>query len=55
MVGGPLSDVRDMLCVIVGVKTGRKRPRRKAEQTEVVEHQENGNFLKVALSCLKLS
>src|SRR5258708_1919734 len=37
MEGGPLSDVRNMLCVIVGVKTGRKRPRRKAEQTEVVE------------------
>src|SRR5260370_19449834 len=48
-----LSDVRDMLCVIVGVvKTGRKRPRRQAEQTEVVEEdkrvRENQNL---AVSC----
>jgi len=35
MVGGPLSDVRIMLCVIVGVKTGRKR--QKKQPTEVVE------------------
>ena len=47
-----MSDVRNMLCVIVGVKTGRKRPRRKAEQTEVVEGdrlvRENQNL---AVSC----
>ena len=52
MVGGPLSDVRMILCVMVGVRMRSKRRRRKAKQTEVVEGdrrvRENQNL---AVSC----
>ncbi len=37
MVGGPFSDVRMILCVMMGVRMRSKRRRRKAKQTEVVE------------------